>query len=129
VPAELEPSAGEVLAGIVQPPGHRVAGVAGPLGYGIACECGGWQALVTGLSSARWAGLDYRRHAAEVEAAARGARSEEHTLSAVQVARRMDEPPALALSCSCKGWFSIAESDAALEQLTDRWMEHAGARP
>lgn len=50
------------------PPGHPVAIAKGPVGYGLACGCGRWQAYVTGPSSARWARREYDEHLRRVGA-------------------------------------------------------------
>lgn len=50
---------------------HAVTSTAHGSAIAVVCRCGRWECVVTGPSSARWAGADHARHVRD-EGAARG---------------------------------------------------------
>jgi hypothetical protein len=66
----VPPSAAEVVevlgAEVVdQLDPHRITRTDYGSSVAIVCACGRWECIVTGPSSAAWAGRDYRRHVAD----------------------------------------------------------------
>lgn len=59
VSPDPDPEVGEVE---LHTPGHAVTRTDYGASVAIVCECGRWECIVTGPSSAAWAGRDYRRH-------------------------------------------------------------------
>jgi hypothetical protein len=56
-----EPVEGEVVDPRLAEHEVETGETAGGLGY-ARCACGGWEAIVTGPASARWAFDEYRQH-------------------------------------------------------------------
>lgn len=53
------------------PDPHAVTSTAYGSSVAVVCACGRWECVVTGPSSARWAGADHARHVRDEEAGAR----------------------------------------------------------
>lgn len=47
-----------------KPDPHAITETRYEWGVAVVCACGRWECVVTGPSSAAWAGRDYRRHVA-----------------------------------------------------------------
>lgn len=50
---------------VVESDGHAITATRHGSAVALVCECGRWDAVVSGRGSATWAGADYRRHVAD----------------------------------------------------------------